>query len=162
MTPTIPVRRAESIADDIENNRLRILERAYDLFLETGETPGKDLDHWLTAERELVWTPAIELREENDEFKLTIAAAGIDAKDLKVQATAEDLLVKGETRHDHEEDKGTIHISEIRTGSLFRVIHLPRPIDPSKVKATFSNGVLLVTAPIAAESQAQKAKGEAA
>ena len=110
----------------------------------------------------LLLSENIELREENGEFKLSIAAAGIDPKDLKVQATAEDLLVKGETRHDHEEDRGTIHISEIRTGSLFRVIHLPRPIDPGKVKATFFNGVLLVTAPIAAESRAQKAKGEAA
>jgi len=51
---------------------------------------------------------------------------------------------------------------EFKTGSLFRAVHFPKKIDPGKVKAAFSNGLLILTAPIAAEFQAQKARGEAA
>jgi HSP20 family protein len=48
------------------------------------------------------------------------------------------------------------HLSERGYGVFYRVLQLPPGIDPSTVKATMSNGVLKVTIPKPATSQARK------
>ena len=45
---------------------------------------------------------------------------------------------------------------------MFRSIHLPKRINPDKVKAEFNNGLLRLTAEVAAEARANKIKPEAA
>jgi HSP20 family protein len=161
-TETLPIKKRESIFDEIEKVRDRIMRRAYEIFDGTGRSFGKDLDDWLQAERELLWMPAIELREEDDELFINVAAQGMEAKDLAIEVTPEDVLVKGETHHEHKEEKGKVHTCEFRSGSLFRTIHLPKKIDPDKVKAEFKNGMLLLKAPIAEEQRSRKVKIEAA
>jgi HSP20 family protein len=79
----------------------------------------------------------------------------LEAKDLQVEVTPEELLVKGETRHEHKEEKGTVHTCELETGSLFRSVRFPKPIDPEKVKAEFKNGLLTLKASIAEEKKAK-------
>ena len=69
---------------------------------------------------------------------------------------AEDILVKAELRHEHEEKKGNVHVCEFASGNLFRTIHLPKRIDPDKVKAEFKNGMLTLKAEIAEEVQTKK------
>jgi HSP20 family molecular chaperone IbpA len=39
---------------------------------------------------------------------------------------------------------------------MFRSVHLPKKIDPDKVKAEFKNGMLSLTAEVAKEAQARK------
>ena len=107
------------------------------------------LADWFNAERELVWSPAIELRQKDGLFELTAAVAGLDAKDVEVHATAEDILIKGKTAHTHESNNGTVHVCEFQSGQLFRSIHLPERIDPDSVKAEQRNGMLYLTAKIA-------------
>jgi HSP20 family molecular chaperone IbpA len=48
------------------------------------------------------------------------------------------------------------------TKPMFRAIHLPKTINPDKVKAEFRNGLLRVTADVAGETQAKTPKPEAA
>ena len=86
----------------------------------------------------------------------------MEAKDLNIEITPDDVLVKGETYHEHKEEKGKVHTCEFRSGSLFRTIHLPRKIDPDKVKAEFNNGMLRLKAPIAKEQQAKTVQINAA
>ena len=69
---TLPVRKTKSIFNEIDKMHERIMHRAHDIFLANGGVFGKDLENWLSAERELVWKPAIELREKGNEFLLTI------------------------------------------------------------------------------------------
>ncbi len=160
MTATVPVKKTESIFSDLENIHDRIMKRAYDIFAENGMQHGNDLEHWLEAERELVWKPEIELSEENNEYKLKVAVVGMDAKDLKVEVTVNDLVIKGETQHEHKDDKDQVHTSEFRSGSLYQSIHFPKPIDPNKVKAELSNGMLTLTAAISGEAAPRKVKIE--
>jgi HSP20 family protein len=159
---TLPVRKSESIFDEIEKMNDRIMRRAHEIFLGNGSIFGQDLDNWFAAERELVWKPAIELHEKDDELFVNVAVSGVDPKDIEIEITPEDLLVKGEVRHEHTEDKGTVHTCEFASGHLFRTIHLPERIDPNKVKAEFKNGMLHLKAPIAKEQRARKVAAEAA
>ena len=160
-TQTLPVRKTESIAEEIEKLNQLITRRAYDIFA-AGVGPGNEVDNWLAAERELIWRPAIELREKNKEFLINIAVPGIDPADLSLEVTPDRLLVKGEFRHEHAEEEGQIHTCEFEAGSLFRVISFPRRVDPDKIKADFRNGILRVKASIAEEQKKKKVAIEAA
>ena len=158
----VTVQKKESVWDELQKMEERVMQRAFDIFRGNGSVFGKDLDNWLAAERELVWKPAIELTEKDNQFEIRVAVAGIDPKDINVDVTAEDLLVKGETKTEKKEDKGEVHTSEFQEGSLFRSIRFPKKVDPNKVKAEIKNGMLTVVAPIAEEAKSRKVSVQAA
>lgn len=153
---TIRPRKVESILEEVEKMRSQVMQRAYDLFTNRGAVDGLDLQDWFDAEEELSWKPAVEFAEKGDVFVVQAALPGVEPKDLNVQVTAEDLLIKADVRHLHEEKAGTIHLCEFHAGKLFRRIHFPRNIDPGKVKAEYANGLLRVVAAVAKEKQPNK------
>lgn len=152
----VAVQKKESVWDELQRMEDCIMRRAYDIFQDNGSVFGKDLDNWLAAERELVWKPAIELKEKENQFEVQVAVAGVDPKDISVEVTSEDLLVKAETRTEKKDEKSDIHTSELQVGSLFRSIHFPKKVDANKVKAEIKNGLLTIIAPIAEEARSRK------
>jgi HSP20 family protein len=162
MSETLAVQKTKSISDEVARLQDRIMQRAYDVFSSNGMLFGRDFDDWLTAEREIVWKPAIELEERDNEFHLEIAAAGVDPKNFDIQVTPEDILIKADVHHDHKEKKGEIRICEFASGNLFRHIQLPKKVDMDNVKAEFKNGMLILIAPIAEEARSRKVAIQAA
>lgn len=152
------VKKTETLWDQLQKMEERIMKRAYDIFQGSGSKMGKDLDNWLTAERELVLKPAIELKEKDNTFEVKVAVAGVDPKDLKVEVTAEDLLVKGETKTEKNEENEKVHYSEFESASLFRSIRFPKKVKADNVRAELKNGLLTVVAPIAEEAQTRVVK----
>jgi HSP20 family protein len=155
-TAAVQVKKTESIFDELNNLHHQIMKRAFEIFHGNGQAFGQDLDNWLQAERELVWKPAIQLEEKDNQFRLQIATPGVDPKDIDIEVTPDYVLVKAENRREREGQNKEIHISEFTSGNMFRSIHLPKKIDPDKVKAEFKNGILLLTAGIAKEAQARR------
>lgn len=162
MGETLPIKKTKSIFDELSAMQERVMRRAYDIFSGNGEIFGRDLDDWLRAERELVWKPSIELEEKDNEFRLQIGVPGVDPKDIDIEVTPEHILIKAETKHEHEEKKGKVHVCEFHSGNLFRAIHLPKRIDPDKVKAEFKNGMLSLKAEIAEAARSKKITVDAA
>jgi len=162
MAEPVSIRKISSILDEMNQMQDRIMRRAYDLFERNGRVFGRDLDHWLQAERELLWKPALELREADGEFVLEMAVPGVDPKDIDIEVTTEDIVLKADIQHEHEEKKDTVHICEFQSGSMFRSIHLFKRINPDKVKAEIKNGLLKLKAEIAEEARAKKIKTDAA
>ncbi len=160
MAATVPVKKTESISDELNDVRNRITKRAFEIFDANGHAFGRDLEDWLTAEQELIWKPPIELEEKNGEFRLQIATPGLDAKDIDIQVSPDEILIKAESHHEHTEEKGQVHICEFTSGSLFRSIELPKKIDPDRVKAELKNGALNLTA-VVAEEKARTAEHKA-
>jgi HSP20 family protein len=148
----IPVKVEEPGAVAAEADRVheKILNRAFEIFNETGSSFGHDLENWLAAEREIVWAPSVELRESGHVYTVEADVAGVDPADLDVQVTPNDVLITGETRREREERKGTVCYSEFSSGNLFRRVSFPGPIDTSKVEAVYKDGLLKLTAPTAA------------
>jgi HSP20 family protein len=144
--------------DEVQSLFDRIRRRAYGLFEWRGRGEGKDVDDWLAAERELLWSPPAELMEKEDAYKAKIAAPGFDAKEIQVSATPRSIVVKAEANQTTEREEGNIHFSEFTERALFRRIELPGPIDVDKVKATLDKGMLLLTAEKAEKSDKPKAK----
>ena len=162
MTESIAIHRTPSILDEVNDVHELIMRRAFDIFERTGAVVGRDLDNWLQAEHELFWKPVVELVEENGEFLLEAALSGVDAKDIEIEVTPENIVLKADAQHQHQEEKGTVHICEFQTRRMFRSIHLPKKINPEKTKAQFKNGLLRLTAEIVSEERGPKSKLEAA
>ena len=158
----IEVRRADTIVNELDRLRQAISRRAYDLFRNGGTVWGGAMTDWLTAERELASKPAVELRQKGSQFEVLAALPGIEAKDLDVQITPEDLLIKAESTREHTTDTGTVHLCEFDRGKIFRSIHFPERIDPNSAKAEYRNGMLHVTASIAKAATVQKVEIKAA
>jgi HSP20 family protein len=108
-----------------------------------------------------VWKPAIELRETKSAFLLTVAVPGVDPKEIEVEATPQDVVIKADIHHEHSEDKGTVHSCEFMCGSMFRSIHLPKKVNPEAVKAEYKNGILKIRRPLSKE-QTRKIEIDAA
>lgn len=147
----VRVRQLESIVQEIDVMRETVTARAHQLFRERGGELGRALDDWLTAERELVWRPAAELSERDQELCLELATAGVEGKDLDVRVTRDDVVVSAPTHHGHTDPSAKVHVCEFRKGRLFRSVHFPRPVDPAQARAEYRNGLLRITVPVAAE-----------
>jgi len=121
--------------------------RAFDLFNQRGAWPGAELDDWLRAEREMMWSPQSELIEDDKEIRIQVAAPGLDVRQIHVTALPQSIIVKGETRHKHEGGGGAIQFCEFSEKNLFRRFELNGPIDVDRVTATLDNGMLHIVAP---------------
>ena len=143
----------DSIADQLEHVHQRIARRAYDLF-RSRDGWGDAFGDWLSAEQELVWKPAVEVREHNGAFAIVAALPGVDAKDISVDITPHEVVIKAATEHSHTEDKGRVHCCEFTAGQVFRSLAFPKAVDAAKAKAEYRNGMLKITAPIAPEAHA--------
>jgi HSP20 family protein len=158
-TEPVRIRRHESVADDIARMNERIMQRAREIFESRG---GADLDNWLAAENEVVWRPAIELRETENRLLLTVAVPGVDPKEIEVEATPDDIVIKADIHHEHSEEKGAVHSCEFMCGSMFRTIHFPKKVNPEAVKAEYKNGILKIQAPLSKEQSVRKIEIDAA
>lgn len=139
-----------AIADEIR-------QRAFSLFERRGQTTASDLDDWLQAEREVVWSPASELVENKNDFRARLALPGFEAKELEVTATPNALVVQAESTHTHEGKEGDVCFCEFSGKKLFRRLDLPSEIDVDKVTASLDKGILEVTAPKAMAKKLQVA-----
>jgi HSP20 family protein len=157
----ITLHKADTILGELERLRSAINQRAYDLFQHRGEPAAPEAD-WLNAERDLVWQPAIELRQKDGEIELLAATAGVEPRDLDVEITPEDVLIKADIHHTHSAEEGTISVCEFNRGQLFRSVHLPERIDPDTAAAEYRNGLLRVKASIAKPRASKKVEITAA
>jgi HSP20 family protein len=145
----IALRKAETIFKELDQLHTAISRRAYDLFRNRGQLWGGPLADWFNAERQLIWKPAIELRQKDSQFEVLAATPGVEAKDLDVQITPEDMLIKADIHHTHTPEEGAVQVCEFTGGQLFRSIHFPEKVDPDSATAEYRNGMLRVTASIA-------------
>ena len=130
-----------------------IRQRAFDLFQSRNGGNGSDLDDWLKAERDVVWSPASELVDDKKEFRARIALPGFDAKDIQVSAMPDALVIQADATHTHEGKSGNVRFCEFSENKLFRRLDLPAPVDVDKVTASMDKGILQVTAPKATANQ---------
>jgi HSP20 family molecular chaperone IbpA len=151
----IELRKADTILEDLDRLQRQISERAYELFRHRDGQWGDALTDWLTAEHELVWKPAVELRQKDGQFEVLAALPGISAKDVDVQVTPDAVLIQAETHHQHAEGAGTVHTCELNAGKAFRSVRFPAPIDPNSVKASYHDGLLQLKASIASQPAPQ-------
>ena len=152
--PAIPITRVDSMGDELAQWHDEILLRAYYVFLARGGSDGAPLEDWLRAERELSLEAAIDVREKGDWLEIAAALPDVDPMTLEVQITPEHVLLTA-NREAGRRPADAAASPTNRTASVCRAIRLPAPIDPDRVKATYSNGQLRVTAAMARQLYGQ-------
>jgi len=144
--------------NEVQEFSEKIRRKAFELFERGGRADGRDLDHWLEAEKELLGLGSFDLVDKGKEFEQHVALPGFDAKEIEVAALPDALLVKAETSRRSEKKESDTCYSEFTNQSLFRRIPLPEPIDVSRVTAKLDKGVLCVIAAKAAVEKEQERK----
>jgi len=118
-------------------------------------------------ERETVPTPLwsegmldvkFDISETDDEIELAAELPGLDEKDVELVFSDGILTLKGEKRAEAETKERDYYVSQRRYGSFARSMRLPESVDPEKIKARFSKGVLKVTLPKRPEAKARRKK----
>ncbi len=95
-----------------------------------------------------VWTPAIEVAQRNGQLQVHAELPGLKPEDVKIEVTDDALVIHGERKFEHEENKGGVYRSERRYGQFYREIPLPEGANVEQAKAQFNNGVLEVSLPV--------------
>lgn len=93
------------------------------------------------------WVPALDVRETEDLFEVTVDLPGMAPEDVSVTFEAGVLTVSGTRQFSREETKETYHRIERSYGTFARQIKLPRTADTERIEASFDNGVLSVMVP---------------
>jgi HSP20 family protein len=91
--------------------------------------------------------PFIDVIETDKEVIATAEMPGLEKQDIKINLTEDRLEISAETEHEEKkEEKGYVY-RERRSGSYYRAISLPSPVDPDNSKASYKNGVLEIKMP---------------
>lgn len=146
----------QTLCEEMRSLADTIREKAFILSQSRNGNNGGDVDDWLRAEREVLWSPAVELTQNEREFRAQIALPGFKEKDVKVTAAPGTLIVEAKTTHSHEENKSSVVFCEFSDKRLFRQLELPSPINVDKVTATLDRGILSIKAPKASQNKPAK------
>ena len=93
------------------------------------------------------WAPAIEVQQRGENYVVRADLPGLKPEDVKLEVTDDAIVIEGERKSEHEENKSGVHMCERRYGRFYRAIPLPEGARTEDAKANFNNGVLEVTIP---------------
>lgn len=103
-------------------------------------------------------TPAVEayLDKEGKKFVCRVALPGVEPKDVEVHAQGNLLSIRAERKLSHGRKEVEFVEEEILYGLFERTLPLPEGVLAEKLTAEFVNGVLEITAPLAAAALPRK------
>lgn len=132
----------QAIEDEIARN-------AFGLFLERGAVDGCALDDWLRAELNMFEPVPFKIAESDDSFTVKAEVPGFAAKDLKVEADSNTLLIRGaaEESQKSKDKKTEREFSRTTSRKIFRSIALPAQMNAKDASAKFGNGILTISVP---------------
>ena len=91
--------------------------------------------------------PFIDIVETDKEVIATAEMPGLEKEDIKINLTEDRLEISAETKQEEKKkEKGYVY-REIRSGSYYRSITLPSPVDADNAQASYKNGILEIEMP---------------
>lgn len=122
------------------------MDRAFDRMFRDFGTARRwwSRGHGISA-REGTWTPRVEAFQKGDRFIVRAELPGMKKEDVQVELTEDALMIHGERREEHDEEREGYYRSEREYGQFYRTIPLPEGVISESAKASFNNGVLEVS-----------------
>jgi HSP20 family protein len=87
-----------------------------------------------------------------------VEVPGIDEKDVKVEVENNVLTVRGERKLEKHTKEENVRRKERHYGAFSRSFTLPTTVDPDKIEANYTHGVLTIDMPKRAEAKAKHIK----
>lgn len=110
-------------------------------FLENTQKISRD-DSKVESSR---WLPAVDIKEELDQFKLYVDIPGVDSKNVDISMENNVLTIKGTREETQKEEKKSYYRVERLKGVFYRRFTLPDTADAEQINAKIKQGVLEVT-----------------
>lgn len=97
-------------------------------------------------------SPSVNIVELEGQFKIELAAPGLEKGDFKVKVEDDQLLISAKKENETEEkgEEGNFVRREFNYTSFSRSFRLPENVDAEAIKANYENGVLVLNLPKAA------------
>ena len=132
-------------------NMLNHLRREMDQMLE-GQSSRDENSMVATSD----WTPAVDIKEDENRFVIIADVPGVDPKDIEVHMENGVLSIKGERESETKvEEEGYKRVERSR-GTFYRRFSLPDSANADKINAKSQNGVLEITIPKQEKIQSRK------
>jgi len=102
--------------------------------------------------------PAIDVFEDKDNIFVKVEMAGLKKEDISISLSNSMLTISGKKAETKEEKKENYYRKEIREGSFSRSVELPCEVNRDKVSASYTDGLLDIILPKAAEAKSKEIK----
>jgi len=119
-----------------------ISRRAYELFELRGSVDGHDREDWLQAASEILLNAPVDVTETEAGLTVRADVPGFSERELEVRVGPRSVCITGKRQEASEQKDEKAVYSERRSDQIFRALELPAEIDPGRVDAAVSNGVL--------------------
>lgn len=97
--------------------------------------------------------PAVNISENDNEFKLQLAVPGMKKEDFKIAIEDNILVVSAEQKQESEKKTERYTRKEFSFSSFTRRFNLPENVDENQINANYENGIMLLTLPKKAEAK---------
>jgi len=100
--------------------------------------------------------PSMDVTETDKEIEITAELPGLEEKDVQINIADNILTIHGEKKAEKEQKDKNYRLVERSYGSFERTLELPEGVNVDAIKANISKGLLKVTVPKPAPTQAKK------
>jgi HSP20 family protein len=100
--------------------------------------------------------PAVNIKENDTNFEIEVAAPGYQKQDFKVDIVNGMLTISAENKDEREEEKENYTRREFSYSSFTRSFTLPETVKEEDVKAKYENGLLHLVLQKSEKAQVQK------
>jgi len=93
------------------------------------------------------WEPAVEMFETDHAVVVRAELPNIDPKQVDITVTNDTMTLKGESKHEQEEQGRNYYRRELRYGTFTRTLPLGTEVKSGDAKAVYKDGVLEIKIP---------------
>lgn len=102
--------------------------------------------------------PAVNIVEGKDEFRIEVAAPGLNKKDFQIDLQNNMLIISSEKQFEDEKKEEKFMRREFSYSSFRRSFSLPQTADVEKINASHKDGVLTIAIPKREEAKEKPAR----
>jgi len=102
--------------------------------------------------------PAVNIVESKDEYRIDVAAPGLNKDDFRINIEKNVLTVSSEKEEKREENEDKIMRKEFSYYSFKRCFSLPDTVNADKIKASHKDGILQISIPKREEAKEKPAR----
>lgn len=120
---------------------------------------GRDLMQNFFDDQTGISMPAVNVVEDNDSFRIEVAAPGLEKKDFRIDLENNVLTISSEKEESNEsKQEGRYMRREFSYSSFRRSFSLPATVDSEKISASHKDGVLTLSIPKKEEAKQKPPK----